>query len=171
MANRQACASVRTQQSEHVPTDVFDLVIVDEEPDQIQRSISRGGYADLAFGLLSKLALLVDPGASARRKWELWEWLHDDRPDSRVGGITFRQCCLAEGCDPEEVVLAIHEHLEAIGVWIQRPTPLRRSYRRLRKLQRAGIGMELNPEEIATYVGPKPRNRKKRNDAQTEIFA
>lgn len=115
---------------------------------------------DLHFKLLMQLQQLTDPDISVAMKWDLWEWVHDDRE----GPCSFRAACAIEGCDPEEVVLLLHETLERNGVWVQRPIPVRRSYRKILALQSAGVDIQPRIEDMPQRIGRMDR-------PQMDLFA
>ena len=115
-----------------------------DEPD-----LSVDAVKDLHYNMLLQLGMLTDLDVSMSAKWDIWEWIHDES----TGPCSFQAACAIEGCDPEEVVLGLHETLERLGIWIQRPTPLRRSYRKIRDLQNAGVAIEARMEDMPQYVG------------------
>ncbi|NCC23516.1 MAG: hypothetical protein EOM26_13890 [Alphaproteobacteria bacterium] len=119
-------------------------IIKGEFPD-----LSVEGVKDLHFHMLMQLSMLADQDVSMSAKWDIWEWIHDES----TGPCSFRAACEIEGCDPEEVILGLHQTLEHHGIWIQRPTPLRRSHRKVKALQSAGMTIEQRMEDLPQHIG------------------
>lgn len=120
---------------------------LDEEVDYPDLSVD--GVKDLHYGLLFQMKGLISKEVSALAKWQIWEWVHSESTDP----CSFRAACEIEGCDPEEVILCLHQTLEHHGIWIQRPKPLRRSYWKTVDLQSAGVDIEPRMEDLPQLIG------------------